>query len=148
MFTKPILTGNYETDDSEYLCGFLEYLKSKKDNVPHCSVSDALHTIIDEIPRFNKNVVIEYNNIEMNCLYNIAGYCLTSIIKTCITCFTCVNSVGSKKPQNFKFSEFVKIKCYNTNTLYFVNKPTFQVFLQLENIFSDITVLILKKCVM
>lgn len=90
---------------------------------------------LDEIPPFNKNVIIEYNNIEMNCLYNVAGYCLASIIKTCITCSTCVNSVGSKKPQNFKFSEFVKIKCYNTNTLYFVNKSTFQVFLQLENIF-------------
>lgn len=67
MFTKPILTGNYETDNSEYLSGFLEYLKSKKDNVLHSSVSNASPTIIDQIPPFDNSVIKEYNNTEINC---------------------------------------------------------------------------------
>lgn len=37
MFTKPILTGNYDTDDSEYLSGFLEYILCKTDNEPNSS---------------------------------------------------------------------------------------------------------------
>jgi len=71
----------------------------------------------------------------MNCLYNIAGYFLPFIIKTCTLCNSCIQSAGSKRSLNFKFSELVKIKCYSANTLYFVNKPTFQVFLQLKNIY-------------
>lgn len=134
MFTKPILTGNYEIDDSEYLSGFIDYLTSNKNTVSQPSVSDA-STIVENIPPFDISVVTEYNNIEMNCLYNVAGYCLSSIIKICRTCNTCVRSVGSKKPQNFQYSECVRIRCYNTNTLYFVNKPTFQVFLRMENIY-------------
>lgn len=101
MFTKPILTENYGTDNSEYLFGFLEYLKSKKDNVSNASNESS--TIIDQIPPFDNNIIKVYNNIEMNCLYNIAGYCLASIKKTCITCSICVQSVGSKKLSIQKF---------------------------------------------
>ena len=79
----------------------------------------------------------------MNCLYNVAEYCLASVKKTCTSCSNCIQSVGSKKPLNFKFSE-LRIKCYNANTLYFVNKAIFQVFLQLENIYRHYSLYIEK----
>lgn len=58
MFIKPILIRNYETDDSEYLSGLLNYIKSKDDNILHFSVSNiASSTITDEIPSFdNKSI--------------------------------------------------------------------------------------------
>ncbi|XP_025161594.1 uncharacterized protein LOC105180859 isoform X2 [Harpegnathos saltator] len=62
MFTKPILTGNYEIDDSEYLPGSIDYLTSKKNNVSQPFVSDA-STIVENIPPFDISVVTEYNNI-------------------------------------------------------------------------------------
>jgi len=68
MYTKSILTGNYETDNSEYLNSFLEYLKYKENDVHHSSISKSSSAIIDEIPLFNNNS-IEYDNKDMNCLY-------------------------------------------------------------------------------
>lgn len=139
MYMKSIVSGNYEEDDSEYLCGFLEYLSKtrKKDDVFNSSIasSSALSAITNKIPLFDSNAVINYNNKEMNSLYNIVGYCLKSVEKTCITYCNCIQSVGSKKLLNFPFSKLVRIKCYNNNTLYFINKPTFEVFLKLENIY-------------
>ncbi|KYN01653.1 hypothetical protein ALC62_07550 [Cyphomyrmex costatus] len=98
--------------------------------------------IIDQIPPFNNNLTIEYNNKEINSLYHIAEYCLASVKKTCTSCSNCIEFVGSKKnikakktSLNFKYSLLTRLKCYNVKTLYFVNEATFQVFLQLENIF-------------
>ena len=39
------------------------------------------------------------------------------------------------KPSNLQFSRLVRLRCYKENTLYFINKPSFEVFLKLENIF-------------
>lgn len=134
MYMKSITTGNYDYDDNEYLSDFLEYLskKGKKDNISDSSISS---TIINAIPPFDNKVTVKYNNKEMNSLYNIAGYCLKSVKKTCITCCNCIQSVGSKKSSKFTFSKLVRLRCYNVNTLFFINESTFQVFLKLDNIY-------------
>jgi len=71
----------------------------------------------------------------MNSLFNIAGYCVQSVKKTCTTCSSCIQSVGSKKPLKYTVSTFTRLRCYNANTLFFVNKSTFTLFVQLENIY-------------
>lgn len=99
------------------------------------SKSASVTSIIDHIPPFHNDKIIEYNNIEMNSLYKIAGYCLNAVQRSTITCCKCIQSAGSKVPIRFKFSKLVRLRCYDINTLHFVNKETFWVFLKLENIY-------------
>lgn len=136
MYLKSISKGNYDQDDSEVFSGFLDYIKiTPKKKLLALEQSASAAAIIDQIPSFDNDKLIEYNNIEMNSLYNLAGYCVNTVQRLTITCCTCVESAGSKVPSQFKFSRFVRLKCYNINTLYFVNKETFSVFLKLENIY-------------
>lgn len=130
MYMKSIKTSNYDYDGDNNFSSCLEYLSKTR----HKDICD-LSAVKNKIPSFDINVIIEYNNKEMNCLYNIAGYCLKSVQKTCVTCSNCIQSVATKEPSNFLFSRLVRIRCYKQNTLYYVNEPTFKVFLKLENIF-------------
>lgn len=51
---------------------------------------------IDKIPSFNKNSTKELTRLELNSLYNIAGYIIKSIMKTYKTCNNCIRSVRSE----------------------------------------------------
>lgn len=77
----------------------------------------------------------QLSNVELNSLYNIAGYIIKSISKNCKICTECLLSVGSKNAYSSTFSKLVELKCYTKNSLYFVNKSTFRIFIKLEQMF-------------
>lgn len=71
----------------------------------------------------------------MNILYNIAGYIITSTAKCTKICSDCLDSAGSKQYYpNKKYTKFVILRCFRTNTLFFVNDETFNYFLEMETI--------------
>lgn len=88
-----------------------------------------------EIPAFNKNLISNLSHLELNSLYNIAGYIVKSITKICTTCKKCIRSVRSPIPLRFSFTKLVQLKCYTTHSLYFVNIETFKIFIKLEQMF-------------
>lgn len=88
MYMKKISTSSYDTDDRQYLSGFLGHLSKEKKKKKF--VIDKCQELINEIPPFNKNSVPYLSHLQLNSLYNVAGYIITSIIKTCTTCNKCI----------------------------------------------------------
>lgn len=75
------------------------------------------------------------NYSEINSLYNIAGYIISSIKRTSKTCDSCVSSLGSLQPIKMVFTRFSYIKCYKKNTLFFCNEIAMDFFIEMESIF-------------
>lgn len=130
---KHIDNSNYENDDKEYVSGFIEYLSGQK------TVADSNNNIniaiTNTIPIFKNNSTQKLTMIDVNSLYNIAGYIVRSIMKMCKTCNNCINSVKSNNPLQCSFTKFVNFKCYIKNALFFVNSKTFSIFILLEKMF-------------
>jgi len=157
MYMKHVRNSNYESDNREYLSGFLEYLSTKKLKRRESIMQDNTS---------NRNEILDYNNynyirmttLDLNALYNIAGYILRSIMKTCTICNNCLKSVATKSVLKYSFSKFVQFKSYTTNSLYYINIKTFQIFLKLEQIFqyyskdfnnmknTNLKLFLIKKC--
>ena len=119
---------NYEQDDGNLIADFLKRFNKDKSKVVEQ---------IPVIPLEAENKVINMNNFEMNSLYNVCGYVISRICKLNRVCNDCINSAGSKTylNSNIKYSKFVQLKCYRTNTLFFVNNETFNYFFEMEIIF-------------
>lgn len=133
MYMMQVNNSNYQNDDQEYLTGFLEYLSEKKSNTRrNIQIKDFSN--INTVPDY-KNCTIKLRILDMNSLYNIAGYIINSIIKTCKICKSCIRSAASKTVLQYAYSKFVQYKSYTTNSLYYVNMKTFHIFVKLEKIF-------------
>lgn len=130
LYIRNIPESNYEEDDANYLSGFLDVIISKKET-PSCNnnIDSTLHISVAEIPTLN--------NIEMNILYNIAGYIIHSLQKNTQLCKKCIRSVCNIKGETLYYDKLVRIRCYKKNTLFHVNKATLDMFLQMEHIFRQ-----------
>lgn len=112
-------TSNYDKDDGDIIGDFLN--TPKKEKVENNVV----------VPEPNNNVQLD--NIELNLLYNIAGYIIASIIKRTRICSECLNSAGSKcYDANQKYAKLVQLRCFHQNTLFFVNNETFTYFYNMK----------------
>jgi len=94
-----------------------------------------INTCQNEIHSFNKNLISYLSNIELNSLYNLTDYIIRSVIKTSKTYNKCIQSVKLPIPLRYSFTEFVRLKCYTTHSLCFVNVQTFNMFIKLEQMF-------------
>lgn len=125
QYLKLSQTASYDKDDGRIICDFLNYPKKKASEtkaVEQC-------TAITLSPKDN----IHIDNIELNILYNIAGYIIVSIIKCNKTCAKCLDSVGSKQYDPYqKYTKFVQLRCFRKNALFFVNHETFEYFYNME----------------
>lgn len=120
QYLKSPYSSNYNKDDGEIIGCSLNTHKAK--TVEECTAI-VLH------PKDN----IYIDNIELNLLYNIAGYIISSIIKCTRVCLECLDSVGSKQyDPNQKYSKLVQLRCFRKNTLFFVNNETFTYFYNME----------------
>lgn len=119
QYFKSLDTSNYEKDEGEVI----DVLNTspKKESVE-------TEQTITLTPK--NNIII--NDIELNILYNTAGYIITSIIKCNKICVHCLQSVGSYRydPQQ-KYSMFVYLRRFRKNTLFFLLTMT------LLNIFTE-----------
>lgn len=134
MYMRRINNRSYDDDNREYLSGFVEHLSEIKQK-KKCKINLSNTSNSDEIPCFNKNSISMLSTIELNSLYNIAGYIINSISKTCKICNKCLKSVGSKTALPYSFTKFVQLKCYTKNSLFFVNVETFKIFIKFEHLF-------------
>lgn len=83
---------------------------------------------------------INFNNIELNVLYNIAGYIVNSIARgKSAICATCLNSAGSTEYNTnmIFYAKFVHLKCFRNNTLFFVTADVFEYFINMEVIIQQ-----------
>ncbi|XP_025159275.1 uncharacterized protein LOC112589592 [Harpegnathos saltator] len=101
-------------------------------NIPACNVDT--HVANARASSKIDNECDYFNNIELNVLYNVAGYIVHSIAKgKSAICTTCLNSAGSTKYNaNVKYANFVHLKCYRNNTLFFVTQDVFEYFMDME----------------
>lgn len=123
QYLKSPHTSCYENDDGQIIGGFFNKPKMVQ-NIEECT-----QTSVDTLHVLDSNNTIPLNNIELNILFNIAGYIISSIVKCTNTCSECFNSVGSKTYNlTQKYCEFVKLRCFRAETLFFVNDETFKYF--------------------
>lgn len=112
-------------------------MKKKKDNYLISDKNDTNNNNSNNNSEINicfKEIPI-LNNIEMNILYNVAGYIINSIQKNVTLCKECIRSICNTKGETLEYDKFVRIRCFKKNTLFFVNRATFNIFLKMEYIF-------------
>jgi len=105
-YIKPAKNSNYEQDDREFIGDFLS--KSKKIKFePFSNISEPKRDI-------------HLCNIQLNVLYNIAGYNVSSIIKNnTVICKLCLDSVGCKNYTSIKYSKLVQLKYFRKKNFIF-----------------------------
>lgn len=128
-YIKPSKFSNYDQDDRQFLCDFLNKKKER-------NFEQFLNIFINTI---SKN--ISFTNVELNVLYNVAGYIVkvASIASSnSAICATCLNSAGSTEYNtNIKYAKFVHLKCFRNNTLFFVTADIFKHFVDVEVIIQQ-----------
>jgi hypothetical protein len=111
------LKSNYEYDDRKSLLNMLELLTE----------APKIHKII--LPcSWDKTSNLQLNLAEQNCLYNIAGYIVSRVMKYEKVCDECVASVGSKESNNLSYAKLVSLREYKKNCLFYVSDNTFLFF--------------------
>lgn len=129
QYLKPCSNTSYDEDDRSFIGISLPNKKLNKELEPKLDNYNILLPV--EINPIN----VKINNIELNILYNIAGYIINSISENQAVCKTCIDSAGSKTLlPKITYSKFVQLKCYCKHSLFFVNKKTFLFFLEMEKI--------------
>lgn len=132
MYMKEVKSSSYNYDDGHYLSNLLEFLDKRK-NTTATAVNNKQLNI--NIPQFNNSTISNLSTLDLNSLYNIAGYIIKSIKKICATCKNCIQTVQSETRQPYTFTKFVHLRCYAQNALFFTNIKTFEIFITLEKMF-------------
>lgn len=116
---------NYEQDSGDLLADFLNVLMRQ------CVNKECTQMVV--IPPEIETKIIKLDNLELNSLYYVCGYIITSICKTYKVCPDYIDSAGSETyDPNITYSRLVSLKCYRKNTLFFVNKNAFHYFLEMN----------------
>lgn len=129
QYLREVSTGSYEEDDRTFLSGFLDTLNTEPSEPPPYQLINI--QLPPEVSEHDMNLC----NGELNSLYNVCGYLISSIKKRNKVCSDCLSSVGSKNSINASFSKLSKLKRYKKGCLFFCNEITFNYFLVMENIF-------------
>lgn len=130
-YMRRISTSNYNQDDRDFIPDFLDLIPKvtkqikTTETIPNEIVPDAMHS------------QITLKEVDRNILNHVAGYIISSIIKNQKTCKECVQCVGSKKADLTTYNRLTSVRCYKTETLFFVNKQTFMFFMEMEQIFRS-----------
>lgn len=56
-------------------------------------------------------------------------------MKKSSTCDKCINAVGSKKETVFSYTELTRARCFNDESLFFINKELFLFIIEMEKLF-------------
>lgn len=124
-YMKDTTTSSYNKDDREILPEFLKVVRKKKQSNTNRNI------IIPDLPI----VRIKLSKIDLNILHNIAGYLIMSIAKNQKVCKKCIPCTGSFKASIAAYSKLTSLRCYKEDTLFFVNRLTFNFFVEMEYIF-------------
>lgn len=123
QYLQELPNTNYDTDTGTLLAEIIK--RPKKINMNKQCEMPAIHLDPEiESPQLD--------NVQLNSLYYVCGYIISSICKNQKLCDNCLDSAGSKiyNPK-MQYSRLVSLKCYRQKTLFFVNDSTFQYFLDM-----------------
>ncbi|XP_025155233.1 uncharacterized protein LOC109504180 isoform X1 [Harpegnathos saltator] len=104
-------TSSYEKDDGQIIGDFFNKPKIVND------IGECTQTSVDILHVLKSNSNISLDNIELNVLFNIAGYIISSIAICTNICSKCLLSVGSKTYNPIqKYNKFVQLRCFRAKT--------------------------------
>lgn len=126
---KNVSHSSYEEDDRQFFSEFLDILANKKRNISKCNKTS------QQVPINLLVQNIEFNNITLNCLFYVGGYIILKILRNGSSCNKCINAVGSKKQTVFPYTELKRARCFNNESLFFINKKLFTFIIEMEKIF-------------
>lgn len=130
QYMKDVRSSSYDTDDREFLSEFLDILLQNRSANSHFLNNDASQIILN-----NPEQKVILKKTELNVLYHIAGYIIFNIKKNKKVCDTCINATKSSSMVCNTFNVLSIIKQKKQKSYFFVNKKTFQFFIQMERIF-------------
>lgn len=128
QYLQALPNTNYAVDSGDLLADFLQRPKKvfSKQTEEMCVAPNV------------ESKIIQLNNLELNSLYYVCGYIISSICKNQKICDRCIASAGSKTyDPKIQFSRLVSLKCYRAKTLFFVNNTTFNYFLDMNNVITS-----------
>lgn len=129
QFMKEVQSGNYENDDRQFLSEFLDILLKNRSVTSHYTTADiSLSTNIKEDQIF-------LNRTEMNILYYVSGYIISSIKKNEKVCDYCINFTKSPTVLYRDYNLLTRIKENKQKPFFYETIETFQFFIQMERIF-------------
>lgn len=129
-YMRQVSTSSYSYDEREFLPDFLNTIQEiRKKRTSSFNVDDEKENI--------QRNISQLTNVELNILHHISGYIISSIKKNIKTCNQCISSVGSYKCNLSNYNVLTSLRCYATDTLFFVNDRTFNFFIEMEKIFRS-----------
>lgn len=125
QYLQELSNTNYETDSGSLLADFLKRPVKRNKN----KQSEEIPTVQSDL----ETKIIKLNNLELNSLYYVCDYIISSICKNQKLCDNCIDSAGSKTyDSRVKYSLIINLKCYRKKIiLFFVNDKTFNFFLKM-----------------
>lgn len=126
QYLQTLQNTSYEQDEGSFIADFLR--RPAKTNNP-----DQFEEISPVLPPGIKNKIIGISKKELNSLYGICGYIITSVSKLTKVCKQCIDSAGSTTyDASLRYSRLLRLRCYKPNTLFFVYDEIFTFFYRME----------------
>ncbi|KYN22226.1 hypothetical protein ALC57_05381 [Trachymyrmex cornetzi] len=123
QYLQDLPNTNYDIDTGDLLADIIK--RSKKDKVDKQYEMPVIHLEPETIS-------FQLDNVQLNSLYHVCSYIISSINKNQKLCDSCLDSAGSKTYNSkVQYSRLVSLKRYREKTLFFVNEYTFKYFLDM-----------------
>lgn len=136
QYIKNVSHSSYEQDDREFFSEFFDVMMEKnRDNKKKKTIAQNIPNILNDLDVNSCTVIIEFNNATLNSLYYVGGYIISKIKNKHQTCDTCINAVGSKQQRISSFTYLTRARCFNDESLYFINSDIFNFIINMEKIF-------------
>lgn len=136
QYLKGAETGSYDLDDGSLAADFLTL---QPQTVVEEAVSDDLFDCCKQLLDVNLRVV-ELDSTELCCLYYLAGYVLSRVVKNDVTCSLCVISVRATdfvQEMGSDITNLMTLKEYRPGSLMPCNQAAFDVLLSAEIAFRQ-----------
>lgn len=134
QFMKNVSNSSYDEDDRLFFSEFLDVMTEKKRNKDTSMKNKNINA--ENIVLDNKKKIV-FNFLELNCLYYIGGYIINSIKEKQTVCNFCVNATGSRNSTDYPYASLTRHKCYEEETLFFINETMFKFIVSMEVIFRS-----------
>lgn len=145
QYMTDVKNSSYEWDSCEWLTRFPERLedlaKKRKMEQENANVANVAENQqpessydVDELIDESENLVTRVS--EENVVYYLAGMFMRQLSKRASVCSTCIESCICKNAVSDQFATFTQFKDYTGKALNYVNVETYNLFLELEDIFK------------
>lgn len=112
QYMSEVRNSSYETDDREFLSGFIDHLncsivdQQSNSSQSTCGTQETLDLSLVEISGMAKQILSSLSNAEANAMFHVAGYIMGSIKKNTSTCTHCLKFCITSFPFDKSFGKF------------------------------------------